>query len=125
MERFALLSCAVNGLLAVALGAFGAHGLEKRLDVDREKRLGWWQTAAHYQLTHAVALGVVWAVSREGASAATRISTWGFTLGVLLFSGSLYVMTLTNVRKLGAITPLGGLAMLAGWGGLIAAALQL
>jgi uncharacterized membrane protein YgdD (TMEM256/DUF423 family) len=117
MERRLLQLSALNGFLAVALGAFGAHGLETRLEglEDGAQRLEWWSTAAHYHLTHALALGLAaWAAGRAPGRAA-RLGGWCFQLGLLLFSGSLYAMTLTGARWLGAITPLGGGLLLAGW----------
>lgn len=127
MERLFMILAGVNGLLAVALGAFGAHGLKTRMTslADGAQRLEWWHTAAHYQLTHALALGLcAWLASR-GTGAASTVAGWGFTVGVLVFCGSLYVMTLTGVRALGAITPLGGLSLLVGWAAVIAAATKL
>lgn len=105
----------VSGFLAVALGAFGAHGLQTRLaDVaDGAKRLAWWQTAAHYQLMHALALGLVAFLIARAPQA--RFAGFGFVLGSLLFCGSLYAMALGGPRWLGAVTPLGGLGFLAGW----------
>jgi len=123
MQRVLLVVSGVYGFLAVALGAFGAHGLKSRFAAlpDLEQRLAWWQTAAHYHLIHALAIGLAGLlVARAGAPAIW--SGWCFAGGVLLFSGSLYVMTLTGVRSLGAITPVGGLFMLAGWLALVAAA---
>lgn len=90
------------------LGAFGAHGLEARIsDPDR---LAWWETAARYQLVHALAICAVAAHPARPRAAGAL-----FTAGIALFSGSLYVMTVTNVRALGAITPLGGLCLIGGW----------
>ena len=97
----------IAGALAVALGAFGAHGLQARVDATA---LGWWETAARYHLVHAVALGLV-----AAHPATPRIAGWLFVGGILVFSGSLYAMTLTGVRGLGAITPLGGLCLIGGW----------
>lgn len=126
--RVFLAIAAANGLLAVALGAFGAHGLRARLETldDGGKRLEWWNTAASYQLGHVVAFVLVtWLLARgsdaPGASL-VGIAGWCFLAGVTLFSGSLYVMTLTGIRGLGAVTPFGGLALLAGWACLLAAA---
>lgn len=105
----------ISGFIAVALGAFGAHGLQARLAdaADGAKRLGWWQTAAHYHLLHALALAVVaFAIAKVPAA---RYAGVAFTLGTLLFSGSLYAMALGAPRWFGAITPLGGLGFLAGW----------
>lgn len=105
----------VSGFLAVALGAFGAHGLQARLAdlADGAKRLSWWQTAAHYHLLHALALGLVALVISKAPQA--RFAGYGFVVGTLLFSGSLYAMALGGPRWLGAVTPLGGLAFLVGW----------
>jgi uncharacterized membrane protein YgdD (TMEM256/DUF423 family) len=105
----------ISGFLAVALGAFGAHGLQARLDglADGAKRLSWWQTAAHYQLMHALALAVVaFAIARAPQA---RFAGFAFVFGTVLFSGSLYAMALGAPRWLGAVTPLGGLGFLAGW----------
>lgn len=110
-----LAASGVSGFIAVALGAFGAHGLQSRLgDVaDGAKRLGWWQTAAQYHLLHALALGLVAVLVVQLPRA--RFAGMAFVLGTLLFSGSLYVMALGGPRWLGAVTPLGGLGFLAGW----------
>ena len=108
----------ISGFLAVALGAFGAHGLQARLaDVaDGAKRLAWWQTAAHYQLMHALGLAVVAFVIARAPQA--RFAGFGFVVGSVLFSGSLYLMALGGPRWLGAVTPLGGLGFLTGWAAL-------
>jgi uncharacterized membrane protein YgdD (TMEM256/DUF423 family) len=105
----------ISGFLAVALGAFGAHGLQARLAevADGAKRLGWWQTAAHYHLLHALALGLVAFVVARAPVA--RFAGIAFVIGSVLFAGSLYVMALGGPRWLGAVTPLGGLSLLAGW----------
>jgi uncharacterized membrane protein YgdD (TMEM256/DUF423 family) len=110
-----LTASGVSGFLAVAFGAFGAHGLQARLAdaADGAKRLGWWQTAAHYQLVHALALAAVALLVARVPQA--RFAGFGFVLGSLLFSGSLYAMALGGPRWLGAVTPLGGLGFLAGW----------
>lgn len=117
MERVAVTLAGASGFLAVALGAFGAHGLKSRLGgaPDGVERLAWWTTAAQYHLVHALALlGVGWLAARTRGPAVT-VALVGFVAGTLLFSGSLYTMTLTGVRALGAVTPLGGLAFLVGW----------
>lgn len=110
----------VLGFLGVALGAFGAHGLTARLGplADGAARLEWWKTGAHYHLLHAVAIGLAASLSatREGRGA--NVAAIAFSVGVVLFSGSLYLMTVTGIRALGAITPLGGLAFLVGWAAL-------
>lgn len=94
--------------LGIALGAFGAHGLADRL--EETGRLDNWQTATFYHLVHGVAMFVI-ALSGKRA-----IGFWWFLAGIVLFSGSLYVLALTGITKLGAITPFGGTAMLIGWG---------
>jgi uncharacterized membrane protein YgdD (TMEM256/DUF423 family) len=101
----------------VLFGAFGAHGLRARLDAlpDGALRRAWWETGAHYHLIHALAIAVAgYLVSRAGGAAAT-ISGFSFAFGILLFSGSLYTMTLTGIRAFGAVTPIGGLLFVAGW----------
>jgi uncharacterized membrane protein YgdD (TMEM256/DUF423 family) len=111
-----LLAGALNGFLAVAAGAFAAHGLRARLGADA---MSWFETGARYHAYHALALV---AIGLLPASVAPRwalsLAGGGFITGILLFSGSLYVMALTGQRALGAITPVGGLCFLAGWIGL-------
>ena len=110
---------AVLGLTAVAAGAFGAHGLRGRLDPEA---MGWFETGARYQLIHALALfGAAWLSDRTGRCAATWAG-YSFAIGVVLFSGTLYAMALGGPRWLGAVTPLGGVALMVGWGALALAA---
>jgi len=110
------------GFLGVALGAFGAHALRDRLAPEL---LSAWKTAVEYQFYHALALLAVGWLLRESTTAAwLQAAGVSFTLGVLLFSGSLYALALSGVRILGAITPLGGLAFLLGWACLITAILR-
>jgi uncharacterized membrane protein YgdD (TMEM256/DUF423 family) len=104
----ALRIAAVVGFLAVALGAFGAHGLKVRL--DEMGTLAIWEKATLYHLVHSVVLLVV-AIRRPAFGAAWIL----FFGGILLFSGSLYLLAFTGVRWLGMITPIGGLSLLAGW----------
>jgi uncharacterized membrane protein YgdD (TMEM256/DUF423 family) len=127
VDRLFLIACGGNGLLAVALGAFGAHGLRARMAAlaDGAQRLGWWETAAHYHLVHALALGLVAVLAARTPSTALQVAGFCFLAGIALFSGSLYAMTLTGMRALGAITPLGGLAFLAGWAAIIVAAVRM
>ena len=99
---------AVLGFLAVALGAFGAHGLKATLEANGQA--GTWQTAAHYHLVHAVAMLLV-----ATLQPLRRAAWWLMFGGVLIFSGTLYALALTNVKWLGAITPIGGASLLAGW----------
>jgi uncharacterized membrane protein YgdD (TMEM256/DUF423 family) len=109
---------ALLGAAAVGLGAFGAHGLRTRVPADL---LTVFETAARYHLVHALAIvAVAWASDRFPGACATAAG-WLFLGGVLLFSGSLYAMVLTGARVLGAITPLGGLLLIAGWIALAAA----
>lgn len=104
------LAAGLDGFLAVALGAFGAHALKETLT---PQATDWWRTAVLYQGLHVaplLALALLPAGSKLAPAAALC-----FLGGTLLFSGSLYAMALTGVRALGAVTPLGGLALLAGW----------
>lgn len=94
-------------VLGVAAGAFGAHGLR---DSVSPELLSAWKTGAHYHLIHALTLFTLGSWKRAPA-----VGGWLILIGVILFSGSLYAMTLTGVRWLGAITPLGGLSFMAGW----------
>lgn len=121
MSRVFVILSGLLGFTAVALGAFGAHGLRSWLGTqpDGVKRLEWWNTAAHYHLTHALAVALAaWLVHR-GAGASASVAGWSFVAGTVLFSGSLYAMTLTGQTRLGAITPIGGLFFLLGWGAVV------
>ena len=112
---------ALSAFLAVAAGAFGAHALRARLSPDL---LAVFETAARYQMYHALTLlAVAWMVTRWPGPWPVRAG-WLFVAGTVLFSGSLYALALTGVRWLGAITPLGGAAFLAGWAALAWAALR-
>jgi len=102
---------AINGFLAVAAGAFGAHALKERLSPER---LDTWALAARYQMFHALALLAVALLASRGGRLVTA-SGWCFVAGIAVFSGSLYLLAASGTRWLGAITPLGGLALLAGW----------
>lgn len=110
-RTFWILGCTF-AFLAVGAGAFGAHALRARIAPDL---LAVFETGARYQMYHAIALlAVAWGVERWSAGAAVAAG-WAFVAGILLFSGSLYVLALSGVRWLGAVTPLGGVAFLAGW----------
>ena len=110
-SRFFVLG-ALSAFIAVAAGAFGAHALRGALPPDL---LDVFETAARYQMYHALALlAAGWAASRR-PSVAARLAGWLFVAGTILFSGSLYALSLSGARWLGAITPLGGLAFLGGW----------
>jgi uncharacterized membrane protein YgdD (TMEM256/DUF423 family) len=112
MERTFFTLGALLAGLAVAAGAFGAHALRDRVAPDM---LAIFETGVRYQMYHALALlAVAWATVRWPDSSAV-LAGWCFVAGIVVFSGSLYVLALTGTRWLGAITPLGGLAFLAGW----------
>lgn len=113
MEKTFFLLASILGGLAVALGAFGSHGLSGRLSADL---LNTYEIAVRYQFYHALALfGVVVALGRWPQAGLATWAGWLFVVGVLIFSGSLYLLVFTGARWLGAITPIGGVAMIAGW----------
>ena len=117
---------AVSGFVAVAAGAFGAHGLRDRLTPEM---LTIYNTGAHYHLLHALALVAVGLLARVrgAASDASRpelaigVAGWGFLVGTVLFAGSLYTLAITGVKAWGAVTPFGGVAFLVGWAALAVA----
>jgi uncharacterized membrane protein YgdD (TMEM256/DUF423 family) len=112
----------ILGLLAVAAGAFGAHALEGRLDAHM---LDVWDTAAKYQIYHALALfAAAWLVGQTASTWASAAG-WSFFAGTLVFSGTLYILAASGIKWLGAITPIGGLALMAGWFCCFMAALKL
>jgi uncharacterized membrane protein YgdD (TMEM256/DUF423 family) len=112
MDRVFFGVGALSGLIGVAAGAFGAHALRERLAPDL---LAVFETAARYQMYHALALvAVAWATTRWPGAAAVWAG-WLFAAGTLIFSGSLYALALTGIRWLGAVTPIGGLCLLGGW----------
>ncbi len=123
-HRTTLLAAGLLGLTGVALGAFGAHALRETL-LERGMTTAW-ETAARYQLVHAVALfaAAAWQNTSQGTvQKRLSIASISWTAGTVLFSGSLYLLALGGPRWLGPITPFGGLALLAGWLGVVAAAL--
>lgn len=125
---FWLRAGAILGGLAVAAGAFGAHGLRGQLASGRitERMLENFETAARYQMYHALALLAVGLVARRldesGARGPITVAGWGFLIGIVIFCGTLYGIGLGGPRWLGAITPIGGLALIAGWLALAVAA---
>jgi len=120
MARLFFFLGSISGGLAVAFGAFGAHTLEDRLT---EEALSTFETGARYQMYHALALlAVAFAITRWPDSNLPTYAGWLFVAGTVLFSGSLYLLSLTDVRWLGAIAPLGGAAFIAGWACLALAA---
>ncbi|MEP7044041.1 MAG: DUF423 domain-containing protein [Dokdonella sp.] len=115
--RFSLLAGAIAGAVAVALGAFGAHALRSALD---ERALATWHTAVDYQFWHALALLAVGLLTRatstgESSTRASKIAAVAFVVGIALFCGSLYALALGAPHIVGVITPLGGVALIAGW----------
>lgn len=112
MDRTFLFIGALAGFLGVAFGAFGAHGLRNRLSPDM---LAVFETAVRYQMYHALALLLTAALAARSDGWLVSMAGWAFTAGLLLFSGSLYVLALTGITMFGAITPIGGIAFLIGW----------
>ena len=121
---FFIIAGAVNAAIAVMLGAFGAHALEEKLS---EHYLAVWQTAVQYQMFHALGLiviGILMSSSLIGPVTQLTWAGWLLLAGIIIFSGSLYILSLTGIGILGAITPIGGVAFIAGWIMLIIAALK-
>ena len=117
--RIIAILAGVFGAIAVATGAFGAHGLADRLE---PRMLEIWETAARYQMYHALALfGAAW-LAHQTQGPGANVAAIAFTMGILIFSGSLYALALSNVKVLGAITPIGGLAFIVGWVAVVVAA---
>ena len=110
--RVFALAGALLAFAAVAAGAFGAHALKSQLAADA---LAVFETAVRYHLVHALALFVVAWASTQWPGRTTQTSGWLFIAGIVLFSGSLYLLALTGQRGFGVITPVGGLCLLAGW----------
>jgi uncharacterized membrane protein YgdD (TMEM256/DUF423 family) len=112
MDRTFVFVAALMGLVGVGLGAFGAHGLRGRLSPDM---LAVFETGVRYQMYHALALLAVAILMPRVEGRAVIVAGWSFIAGIFIFSGSLYALALTGVTTLGAITPIGGVAFLAGW----------
>jgi uncharacterized membrane protein YgdD (TMEM256/DUF423 family) len=109
------------GGLGVALGAFGAHGLKSRVSVEM---LAVWETASRYQIVHALALLATASACERWPGTFSNSAGWLFLAGIAVFSGSLYALALTGVRAFGAITPIGGLCLIAGWACLALSAMR-
>lgn len=114
MIKLTLLSGGCLAFLSVALGAFGAHGLKDILNTHQT--LSVFQTASQYHFYHALALVLLALLMQQfGVTTLFKISAFSFIIGILIFSGSLYTLAITNIKWLGAITPIGGLLFLSGW----------
>ncbi|MFD1852232.1 DUF423 domain-containing protein [Oceanobacillus bengalensis] len=111
MKVFLLLGV-LNGFIAVAFGAFGAHGLEGRLSASQ---LETWNTAVQYQMFHTMALFVTGLLLMKFDSSSLNWAGWLFFIGIILFSGSLYIYATTAIKTFAMITPIGGIAFLVGW----------
>ena len=120
MDKTFLLLGAVAAFLAVALGAFGAHGLRGRLSPEM---LAVFQTGVQYHMSHALALILVSGIMGRMSGWLIQTAGWCFVAGIVFFSGSLYLLAVTGVTVLGAVTPIGGLLFLAGWACLAFAAI--
>jgi uncharacterized membrane protein YgdD (TMEM256/DUF423 family) len=122
MPNFIFLG-AINLMLAVILGAFGAHGLKSRVSAEQ---LGWWHTGTEYHVYHGLGLLLIGLLlaQRNPALAGARISGWLLQVGIVIFCGTLYAMALGAPRWFGAITPIGGVAFIVGWAWLACAALK-
>ena len=112
MLKFWLISAGISGFLSVGLGAFGAHSLKNILD---EYGKSIYEKAVLYQMFHTLALFLVGVLYHLFKETSFFLAAWGFLIGIVLFSGSLYVLAITNVKWLGVITPFGGVAFLFGW----------
>lgn len=113
IDRALGIFAALNMVIAVGAGAFGAHGLRRVLSPEM---LAVWQTAVTYQMVHALGILFVALATARIPAANLHWAGWAFGVGIVLFSGSLYLLATTGMRWLGPITPLGGLAFLVGWG---------
>lgn len=113
MAKLFITLASLSAMLAVVFGAFGAHALKGRLD---DYALGIFETAVQYHFNHSLALLAVGVIAiSQPQTVLLKSSGWLFLLGISIFSGSLYLLSITGVRWLGAVTPLGGLALIAGW----------
>ena len=117
--KYFAIAGAAFAFASVAAGAFGAHALADKLE---PRMLEVWETAARYQMYHALGLFVVAWLGQQTTGSPATVAAASFVVGILLFSGSLYTMALTGIRGLGAITPIGGVAFLVGWIACIVAA---
>jgi uncharacterized membrane protein YgdD (TMEM256/DUF423 family) len=113
MIKFFMAMGSVQAFLAVALGAFGAHALKNKLSTQM---IEIYQTAVQYQMFHAIGLlAIALIAERYGPHPLYTISMWSILIGIVVFSGSLYTLSITGIKVLGAITPIGGVGFLLGW----------
>lgn len=112
--RLWIILGSLNMAIAIALGAFGAHGLKTKISKHMFEN---WNTGTHYHIVHALALlFIAFLISKVGEQTSlVSIAGWLIVLGILLFSGSLYIMAITNIKTLGAITPIGGISFIIAW----------
>ncbi|MCF6352798.1 MAG: DUF423 domain-containing protein [Cyclobacteriaceae bacterium] len=116
MYKLFIIIGSISGMLSVMIGAFGAHALKTTLEATN--RLETFETAVKYQFYHSLALILLGLIMIQFQHKAFNVAGYGFMAGIIIFSGSLYALSLTGITKLGAITPLGGLAFIIGWGAL-------
>jgi len=112
MSRLFLIAGSLSGFMAVLMGAFGAHGLSQKLSPES---LGFFEVGARYQMYHALALLAAGFATERWLRGEFVVAGWCFLIGSVIFSGSLYALSLSGIRWLGAVTPIGGLAFLLGW----------
>lgn len=113
MNKFFILAGVVSGFLGVSLGAFGAHALKDFLAASQ--RADTFETAVKYMFYHGLALILTGVLQKEFPVAAINNAGWAFLIGIIIFSGSLFLLCATGIKILGAITPIGGVAMIVGW----------
>ena len=113
MDKIILMAGSVSGALSVMIGAFGAHALKALLEANQRSET--FETAVKYQFYHSLALVLTGILAQKTESPHLNMAAYSFVAGILIFSGSLYILSLTGIRWLGAITPIGGVAFIAGW----------
>lgn len=113
MNKFFILSGSIIGLLGVAIGAFGAHALKNFLETSQ--RTETFETGVKYMFYHSLALILVGILQKEFPASAVTNAGWAFLIGTVIFSGSLFLLCATGIKILGAVTPIGGVAMIIGW----------
>ncbi len=123
MAKLVLIFASISGALAVGLGAFGAHALKAKL--ESSGNLDTYNTAVQYQFYHTIVLLFIGFLMTKYSSQWLTTSSYAMMLGIIIFSGSLYVLAITNIKWLGAITPIGGLGFICGWAFLAVAISQI